>query len=149
MTELCFEDLQAGQSFTSPTTAITEADLLAYARSFDPQPMHTDPDWAARSPLGGLIASGWYTVAVALRLQQAAGFPAAALDEIANLAWPQPVRPGDQLQVRVEVIALRPGIDASVHGHVQFQNVVLNQRGETVQTMAGTVLLPRRTPQAQ
>ena len=145
MTGLCFEDLPVGRTLISSAVTMTEADMLDFARVFDPQPMHIDGAWATASPLGGLIASGWHTASVAMALQREAGLPATGLREIASLAWPVPVRPGDTIHVVVEIVSAdldgsRPG-----HGVVGFQNTASTSDGVAVLVMVGAVLVARRT----
>lgn len=149
VTDLRFEDLREGQELVSPAVLVSEADILAYAREFDPQPMHVDRDWAATGPFGGLIASGWHTATIAIDLQRQTGLPGHGLTEIAHLSWPRPVRPGDRLQARIEIRSLAPAPDQPGHGLVQFHNTLVNADGETVEIMSGTVLVPRRSRSAE
>lgn len=139
MKELRFEDLSEGQRFASGPVIMTEADIVAFASDFDPQPMHLDKASAEAGPLGGLIASGWHTAAVAMTLQRQIGLPGTGLAEIASLAWPLPVRPGDELHAEIEIKTLE------APDRVQFQNTVMTAAGATVLVMNGTVLVPRRS----
>jgi acyl dehydratase len=105
-----FADMRPGQIFDSPGRLITQAEIIDFARRYDPQPFHIDPDSAATSHWGGLIASGWMTCAVAMSLcvemmmkdSDSIGSPG-----IESVEWPQPVRPGDELRLRVEVLETR------------------------------------------
>src|SRR5882672_4284260 len=92
-----FEDFAVGAVYEFGSTTVTEADIIAFAREFDPQAMHTDPVAAANGPTGGLIASGWHTIALTMRLYAdhylpENGLPAPGVDEV---RWLRPVRPGD------------------------------------------------------
>jgi acyl dehydratase len=101
-----FEDYLPGTTYDCGTVSVSEAQILAFAREFDPQPMHVDVDAAARGPFGGVIASGWHTAALVMRqlvdhfLSAEAGLASPGIDE---LRWPSPVRPGDTLRVRATV----------------------------------------------
>ena len=110
MAERYFEDYPPGAVFEGGAIAVTEAEILEFARKYDPQAMHTDPEAAARGYFGGLIASGWHTAAMMMRLF-AAHFlsPASSLASpgIDELRWVRPVRPGDVLRVRVTVTEAR------------------------------------------
>ncbi len=102
--------------------------------------MHLDKASAAAGPLGGLIASGWHTAAVAMHGRSArSGCPALVARQIASLAWPLPVRPGDELHAEIEIKTLE------APDRVQFQNTVTTAAGATVSVMNGTVLVPRRS----
>src|SRR5438045_9795734 len=98
-----FEDYRPGTVIKSGTLRVSEADILEFARRYDPQAMHTDPEAAARGYFGGLIASGWHTAALMMRLfaehflSPASSLASPGIDE---LRWLQPVRPGDVLRLR-------------------------------------------------
>jgi acyl dehydratase len=104
-----FEDYQAGAVYEYGYATVDEAELLAFARRFDPQPIHADAQSAAAGPFGGLIASGWHTGAIFMRLfadhylSRVASLASPGIDE---LRWPAPVRPGDTLRLRA---AASPG----------------------------------------
>src|SRR5215475_3072288 len=101
-----FEDYVAGTVYTFGSTKVDEADIVRFAREYDPQPFHIDPAAARTSPFGGVIASGWHTAAIMMRLvvdhylSRVASLASPGLDE---LRWTQPVRPGDTLSVRATV----------------------------------------------
>ena len=101
----------AGAVYTAGAIAVTESEIIDFARRYDPQPMHTDPDAAARGRFGGLIASGWHTGAMMMRLfadnflSPASSLASPGLDE---LRWHLPVRPGDLLSLRVTILEARP-----------------------------------------
>ena len=144
---LYFEDFKPGDRFESATLTITEALIIEYARFYDPQPFHTDPEAARATVYGGLIASGMQTIGIAFKLFMQTGALAACslgspgLDEI---RWKAPVRPGDVLRVVAEVLESRPSSSKPDRGIVRILFSTLNQRGETVATFIGNQLCRRR-----
>jgi acyl dehydratase len=144
MTERYFEDYAPGAVFTSDAIAVSEAEIIDFARRYDPQPMHTDPEAAARGRFGGLIASGWHTAALMMRLF-AAHFlsPASSIASpgIDELRWPNPVRPGDELRLRVTVTEARRSRSKPDQGIVHSFVEVLNQRDEPVMTLKPVSLI--------
>lgn len=153
MNDLYYEDFQLGQSFTSRALTLTRERIVAFGEEFDPQPQHVSEETAARSNFGELIASGWHTAAVSMRLQYEAAFCRIANGGmgagIDNLTWLRPVRPGDALHVVVEVKELRPSNSRPDRGLIRFLTTTVNQHGQPVESMLGTVLVPRRAPQAR
>ena len=147
MSALYFEDFTVGRRFESPSLAITEAEILEFARRYDPQPFHVDADAARDSPYGGLIASGLHTLTLTFKLFLETGALAVSslgspgLDEI---RWLLPVRPGDTLRVVVEVAAARPSSSKPDRGIATLRYQAFNQHGQTVLTMTGHQLLRRR-----
>ena len=105
-----FEDYLPGASHDCGSVSVSEAEIISFATQFDPQPFHVDPAAAARGPFGGLIASGWHTAALVMRqlvdhyLSAEASLGSPGLDD---LRWPEPVRPGDTLRVRVTAVEAR------------------------------------------
>jgi acyl dehydratase len=148
MDELYYEDFHVGQSFTSRPLEITRERIVAFGEEFDPQPQHISEAAAATSNFGTLIASGWHTAAVSMRLQFEAAFCRIAGGGVGagieNLTWLRPVRPGDALHVVVEVSELRPSNSRPDRGVIRFLTTTVNQHGQSVATMFGTVLVPRR-----
>ena len=122
--------------------------MVGYARQYDPQPFHTDAAAAARSFFGGLVASGWHTAAVSMRLiaqseiRAAGGLIGMGVEQ---LRWPRPVRPGDTLHVEVEVMEMRPSRSHPDRGIVRVRNTTLNQAGESVQIMETALFVQRRS----
>lgn len=148
-TGLYFEDLRVGQRFRTGTYTITEAQIKAFAAQFDPQPFHLD-DTAARATLfGGLVASGWHTAAITMRLLVDGGVSLAggSVGLGVELDWIEPVRPGDCLYVEGEVIELTASRSRSDRGRVKMRNETRNQRGVIVQVAVNKVLVPRRPGQ--
>ncbi|HUE62198.1 MAG TPA: MaoC family dehydratase [Chthoniobacterales bacterium] len=147
MSERSFEDLKAGDRFKSETYAVSEEQLISFAREFDPQPFHLDAAVADQTMFKGLIASGWHTAAITMRLfVQTLNFAEGAIGlGVDELRWPNAVRPGDRLQVETEIIDLRVSRSKPGHGVVRLRNVTTNQRGEVVQTMMASALVSRRS----
>jgi len=147
MLERHFEDLKVGDRFKSQTYKVSEEQIISFAREFDPQPFHLDRAVASRTMFGELIASGWHTAAITMRLfvqtlNCAQGAIGLGVDE---LRWPNAVRPGDELQVEIEIVDLRTSRSRPTHGVVRLRYVTTNQRGEIVQTMFASALVPRRS----
>jgi len=147
MTERYFEDYPPGAVFEGGAIAVTEAEILEFARKYDPQTMHTDPEAAARGYFGGLIASGWHTAAMTMRLF-AAHFlsPASSLASpgIDELRWLKPVRPGDVLRVRITVTEARPSRSKPDQGIVHSFAEVLNHKDEVVMSLRPISLIRSR-----
>ncbi len=147
MNERYFEDLKVGDRFKSQTYKVSEEQIISFAREFDPQPFHLDRAVASRTMFGELIASGWHTAAITMRLfvqtlNCAQGAIGLGVDE---LRWPNAVRPGDELQAEIEIVDLRTSRSRPSHGVVRLRYVTTNQRGEIVQTMFASALVPRRS----
>ena len=144
-----FEDYIPGSIIEGGSVTLSEGDVLDFARRFDPQYIHTDPRAAADGPFGGLIASGWHTAALMMRLfvenylSHIASMASPGIDE---LRWLQPVRPGDSLSVRVRVLEAMPARSKPDRGLVRSLLEVLNQNREVVMTMKAMNILRRRTP---
>jgi acyl dehydratase len=141
-----FEDFPVGSVFTFGSVTVTEPEIIAFARQFDPQVMHTDPEAAAKGPTHGLIASGWHTVGMMMRMYAdhylpANGLPAPGVDEV---RWLLPVRPGDTLSMRVTILDARVSQSKPDRGIIRPFSEVLNQRGEVVLTMKPINLVRRR-----
>ena len=146
MKQRYFEDLKAGDRFKSSTYKVTEEGIVSFAREFDPQSFHLDAAKAKQTMFEGLIASGWHTAAITMRLfvqalNSAEGAIGLGVDE---LRWPNPVRPNDVLQVETEIVDLRESQSKPNHGIIRLRNVTRNQRGEIVQTMLASALVPKR-----
>jgi acyl dehydratase len=142
-----FEDVTVGDRHPGGSVEVTEAEVLAFARAFDPQPMHVDAEAAARSRFGGIIASGWHTAALAMRLVALArplGDTEVLGIGVENLRWRLPVRPGDTLSVDMEVISTEPSESNPAFGIVKYLITTRNQRGEVVMTHSPVCWVPRR-----
>lgn len=142
-----WEDFKVGDSADIGSHRFTEDEIIAFARQFDPQPFHTDPQAAARSAFGGLIASGWHTCAIAMRLivenyvNRAASLGSPGVDAI---RWLKPVRPGDTLSYRRIVLESRASASRPGVGLVKQRWEARNQRGELVLSMEGWGMFGRR-----
>ena len=144
-----FEDYVAGAVHEFDGIVVEEAEVIAFAKRFDPQPFHTDPEAAKASAFGGLIASGWHTASLMMRL-----FVDHYLSRVASLGspgvdalrWLKPVRPGDRLVLRVTVHEVKRSRSKPDRGILHSYIEVLNQRREVVMTMkALNLLLCRET----
>ena len=130
-----------------PGPVLTRESILEYAQRYDPQPFHVDEEAAKRSPYGGLIASGWHTVSLAMRMIcDAYLLDAASLGSpgVNQVRWLKPVRPGDSLRLRMTVLEARPSTSKPDRGTVLHRWDVLKQNGETVMTMEGYGMFRRR-----
>ncbi|MHA1528955.1 MAG: MaoC family dehydratase [Alphaproteobacteria bacterium] len=142
-----FDDLPKGYRFETATRTLSEDDIIAFARQWDPQSFHTDPEAAKASPYGGLIASGFHTLLTAFNLTLGADvWNEASMGSpgIDSLRWIRPVRPGDTLRVRIEVTSSTPSQSRSDRGRTGFQHTVLNQNDEVVMTYHCVNILARR-----
>lgn len=146
MPQLYFEDLKVGDRFESATYPVSEEAIVAFAREFDPQTFHLNPMTAEQTMFEGLIASGWHTAAITMRLfVQTLNFAEGAIGlGVDELRWPNPVRPRNVLRVETEIVDLRPSRSKPDRGILRIRNVTKNQRGEIVQTMFASALVPRR-----
>jgi acyl dehydratase len=143
---LCLEDLRVGQRFTTGTHRIEAAEIIAFARQFDPQPFHTDPVAAEGSFFEGLAASGWHTASISMRLQVESG-PKLAWGIVGaggEIGWPRAVRPGDTLRVESEILAITPSRSRPDRGMITLKSETRNQAGEAVQILVARLVVPRR-----
>ncbi len=145
---LYLEDFRVGQRFRTGPYTVSEQEIRAFAAQFDPQPMHLDPVAARATRFGGLIASGWHTGAIMMRLLVDAGpaFAGGAVGMGVEVTWPLPVRPADTLHVEGEVIEVVRSRSRPDRGRVRMRLETRNQRGETVQLAVTNVLVPARAP---
>ena len=141
------DDLHVGQRFTSGRLEIDADQIVAFAREFDPQPFHLDDEAARGTLFRGLAASGWHTAALSMRLQVCGGLPIAGgiVGRRGEIEWPRPTRPGDELHVESEVVAIEPSKSPRGRGRVTVRSETKNQRGEVVQIAAMTLVVPRRS----
>jgi acyl dehydratase len=144
---LYFEDFAAGSVRDLGSRTLTRDEIVAFAREFDPQPFHLDDEAAKKTPFGGIVASGWHTCAIVQRLvvesfvKESASLGSPGVDEI---RWLKPVRPGDTLRVRCEVLHVIPSSSKKDRGTIKILYTVTNQKDETVMTMKAAGLLGRR-----
>ena len=142
-----FEDYLPGSVYEFGHVSLSEAEIIAFARQYDPQSIHTDPEWSAAGPFDGLIASGVHTVAVCMRLfvdhyiSRVASLASPGLDE---LRWPRPVRPGDSIRIRVQVAQARALRSRPDRGLVHSDVEALNQADEVVLSFTAMNFFARR-----
>src|ERR1700751_6412310 len=146
MKEHYFDDLKAGDRFNSEPLTVTEKQLIEFAHKFDPQMFHLSRKRAERTIFKGLIASGWHTAAMSMRLfVQTLNFAEGAIGlGVDELRWPNAVGPRDVMTVETEIVDLRPSRSRPGYGIIRLRNVTTNQRGEVVQTMLASAMVPRR-----
>jgi acyl dehydratase len=139
------EDLKPGQAYESRTRTITQDEIVKFAREFDPQPFHTDPQAAKTSFFGHLIASGWHTAALTMKMLTeadidiAGGLIGAGMED---LRWPTPLVPGDTIHVRVEILESRASKSRPEIGIVRARIRALREDGAAVQEMIANLIVP-------
>ncbi len=143
-----FEDFEVGRTYRFGSRSVSQAELIDFAREFDPQPFHIDPEAAKDSHFGGLITSGWHTVSICMRHiiddlygPHSGSIGASGIDE---LRWPVAVRPGDTLHFWLEVMDARVSQSKPDRGRLVLKYAADNQHGETVVSMLSTVYFMRR-----
>ena len=143
-----FEDFPLNAKTTLGSYTFTEENIIAFAKRYDPQPFHVDKEAALRSPYGGLIASGWHTAAMVMRMfvdtllnTRAPSLASPGIDE---LRWLKPIRPGDTISVTMTVEETRASASKPDRGLVFVRHEVTNQRGETAMTMRSKGFYPRK-----
>ena len=143
-----FEHYVPGTIETFGPLAMSEAEIVEFARRYDPQPIHVDIAGATAGPFGGLIASGWHTCSVVMRLlveHYLAGSASLASPGIDELRWTKPVRPGDSLRVRATVVAANRSRSKPDRGLVRTLIEAVNQRDEVVMSMNAMNLIRARS----
>jgi acyl dehydratase len=151
MTAQYLEDFAIGQMYRSSRLRVDKDQIIAFAAQFDPQSYHLDEEAGRKSVFGGLVASGWHTAALTMRLlvdgefRPAGGILGVGFDE---LSWPRPVRAGDELHTESEVLEVRPSKSRPDRGLIKVRTTTLNQNGEAVQIYTGNLLVPRRPADA-
>lgn len=144
-----WEDFYPGQVLEGGSVSLTEEEIIEFARKYDPQPFHTDREKAKQSVYGGLIASGWQTAGICMRLLcdryllEAASLGSPGVDEV---RWVKPVRPGDTLHLKSTVLETRASASRPDMGTVRSRSEVYNQHGELVMHMSGVGMFRRRSP---
>jgi acyl dehydratase len=137
------EDFEVGDKATFGLTRVSAEDIKAFARQFDPQPFHLDEEAGKATPFGGLVASGWHTAALCMRMmvdqmgQKSGSIGSPGVDE---LRWLKPVRPGDELSVRSEVLEVAPSRSKPDRGVLRVRYEVVNQSGESVMSMVALAM---------
>jgi acyl dehydratase len=144
-----WEDFYPGQVREAGGISLSEEEIIEFAKKYDPQPFHTDREKAKQTYFGGLIASGWQTAAVCMRLicdmylLDAASLGSPGVDE---LRWVKPVRAGDTLHLKSTVLETRASASRPDIGTVRSRSEVYNQNGELVMHMSGVGMFRRRNP---
>jgi acyl dehydratase len=144
-----FEDFAIGQKYLGTARCVIDAaEIKSFAATYDPEPFHLDEAAAERNPaVRGLTASGWHTASITMRLlveselQPAGGIVGLGVDEI---RWPRPVRPGDELRVESDVLALRRSESRPAQGILKLRTTTFNQANEPVQFLVSNILVERR-----
>ena len=144
-----FEDLTPGTVLELGSVTVTEEEIIDFATRFDPQPFHVDPEAAKESSFGGLIASGWHTASMWMKLyvdavvgeSSSRGSPG-----VEELRWRAPVRPGDTLTARTEIVDARPSGTDPTRGTVFTESSMTNQDGVVVMTLRSRGMFGRRDP---
>jgi acyl dehydratase len=142
-----FEDFTEGQTFDLGSFSYTESEIIDFARKYDPQPMHIDPEAGRQSIFGGLIASGWQTATSYMRLlvdgviKDSASLGSPGMD---SLRWPKPVRPGDVLKARFTIVEARPSNSRPDWGIVRSRGEVVNQNDDLVMQAEAVNFFARR-----
>ena len=144
-----FEDYVPGFTRDCGSFTMSEADIIAFAEKYDPQPFHVDPVEAKDGPFGGLIASGWHTTSMMMRqlvehwVSPESSLGAAGIDEI---RWPRPVRPGDTLHVRATILESRRSASKPDRGIIKTRAEVTNSGGDIVMTLTAINFILLRDP---
>lgn len=141
------EDCQVGQTFSGGPTQVTAEAIIAFARQFDPQPFHLDADAAKDSAFGELVASGWHTAAMTMRMMLGSlpDMQGGMIGRrIESIDWPAPVRPGDTLTTQSEILHLRATSNPA-RGLMRLKTDTFNQSGQAVMKMEAMIFVPRRT----
>jgi acyl dehydratase len=142
---LYFDDLHVGQRVVSRTHLLDEAQIVAFASQFDPQPFHTDPEAAKQTFFQGLAASGWHTAALTMRLLvESAPIAGGVIGAGAEVSWPKPTRPGAILHLESEVIEVRPLRSRPDRGMATMRSETFNQTREIVQVLVSKLVVPRK-----
>jgi acyl dehydratase len=143
---LYLDDLTVGQRFKTGTVVVSAAEIKEFATRFDPQPFHLDEAAAKESVFGELVASGWHTAALGMRLLVDGDMKVAGglIGLSGEITWPRPTKPGDVLHVESEVLEVKPSRSRPDSGVVKIRNTALNQNGEAVQIFVVNMLVPRK-----
>ena len=147
VTDLFYEDLELGKKYGSASLVVSQEDMVSFAKVYDPQSFHTDPSLARDSIFGELVASGWHTAALTMRLrvtgelQLAGGWVGLGVE---FLKWPKPVKPGDTLHAEFEVIEKRESKSNPRRGIIRVRTSTYNQHNELVFETITAQIVERR-----
>ncbi|WP_435182522.1 MaoC family dehydratase [Halobellus sp. EA9] len=141
-----FEDVEVGSTSVHGSYDVTAEEIKEFAAKYDPQPFHLDEEAAADSMFGELVASGWHTMAMCMRMLNQDPDPLAALAGVGadKIRWRNPVRPGDHLELHTEILAKRPSGSHDDRGYVTTGIEAHNQRDEVVVSYETTALVKGR-----
>jgi acyl dehydratase len=141
------DDYRVGERNRGVEVSVSADDIIAFARQFDPQPFHLDPEAAKTSLFGGHVASGWHMTALAMRLivdgdlKPAGGVIGRGVDE---LRWPNPLRPGDRVHIRGQVLEIIPSASKPDRGTLRVRMELVNHNGQVVMSFIAILVVPRR-----
>jgi len=144
-----WEDFPVGFAAVHGTRTVTEEEMIRFAREFDPQPFHADPEAARETVFGGLIASGWHTAALYMGMfvrSQLLGSASMGSPGVEELRWLVPVRPGDVLTARSRVVEAWPSETNPGRGTIVGEHEFVNQHGEVVMRLRARGFMARRPP---
>ena len=142
-----FDDLPVGFTFETGTRTLSRDEIMDFARQWDNQPFHTDPEAAAQTHFGGIVASGFHTLLIAFNLVLESGIwrdSSMGSPGMAEVRWIKPVRPGDTLRVRGEIIASRPSQSRPDRGRTEVDHKIFNQDDELVASFRSVGILKRK-----
>jgi acyl dehydratase len=142
-----FEDYVVGRVYEFGEIGVSEPEIIEFATRYDPQYFHVDPARAAATEFGGIIASGWHTVSLVMRLyvdHYLSHVASLASPGVEDVRWPNPVRPGDTLKIRVTILEARPSRSKPDRGIVRAKMEAINQKDELVLSMVGMSIIGRR-----
>lgn len=143
--DIFLEDLVVGQIFRSGSYVIDAEKIKAFAGEFDPQPYHLDEDAATETFFGELVASGWHTASITMRLLVSSiPIKGGLVGAGGEITWNRPTRPGDSLSVESEVMEIRPSRNRSDRGMVSIRSITRNQNGKSVQIMLSRLVVPSK-----
>ncbi|WP_018633750.1 MaoC family dehydratase [Neomegalonema perideroedes] len=140
--QLYLDDLAVGQEYLSGEHPLDAGQIIAFAREFDPQPFHTDPEAAKETFFQGLAASGWHTMAITMKLL-VASIPLAqgVIGAGGSVSWPRPTRPGDVLRVKSTILGITPSRSRPERASVETRSLTLNQADEVLQDFTARLVV--------
>lgn len=143
---LYLDDLAPGMRFKAGPVVLSREAIIAFAKDYDPQPFHTDPEAAKTSFFKELVASGWQTAAVTMRMlvDTAMPFGGGSIGLNVDLTWPKPVLPGDALSIEMEILDITPSKSKPGRAIATLKTTTTNQNGEIVQVMISKNILFKR-----
>ena len=143
--KLYFDDLHVGQRFTSREHSLDLEAIREFAGKFDPQPFHLDEEAGKQSLFGGMVASGWHTAAITMRLiVDSVPIAGGVIGLGGEISWPGPAIPGTRLHLETEIVELRASKSRPDRGIVTLRCETVNDHGETVQKLVTTIVVPRK-----